>query len=191
MEPADFSAKSIRNRNLLTVPLTNTTDERKAPKNKEQKLNEMQTKEKHFQCKILYHNVQSLKHKLEEIKIKTREEKFDIISCVETWLDASHQNREIAMEGYKVIRKDRSHMPNRGGICIYINKSLKMNLLNVPDHNTCACENLWITVTNEKSKKCVIGLIYRSPSNTDFVAHIKADLEYIASLNRPVIIMGE
>ena len=83
-------------------------------------------------------------------------------------------------------------MPNRGGICLYATKCLKVRSIIVPDHNAvCACENLWITVANQYGNKCIIGLVYRSPSNTDFLAHFKTDLEYITSLNQYTIIMGD
>ena len=102
-------------------------------------------------CTIMYHNVQSLKSKLEEVRLISRESKTDVICCVETWLDGSHNNTEIAISDYQLVRKDRSNKPNRGGVCVYSKKHLNTNVINVPMHDQdCTCENLWVTLKDKK-----------------------------------------
>ena len=107
---------------------------------------------------ILYHNVQSLNDKKEELRIIARNMKPKIIALVETWLDKSHSNGEIALQEYNITRKDRSEGPNRGGVCIYTDKSFKVTDILMPPHPVpCRCENLWVEITCKIGARIVVG----------------------------------
>ena len=145
---------------------------------------------KKLQIKVMYSNVQSLMNKLDELKIISEEEQPDIICCVETWLDASHKQKEI--ENYKCINRIRSKKPNRGGVCMYYRKGLKVEEVIMPKHKSpCKCEAIWTKITDDRGKKTILTTIYRSPTNANFLEHIDEDLDYATQLNLPTIIVGD
>ena len=55
----------------------------------------------------------------------------------------------------------------------------------------CKCEALWAKLIDEKGKKIIIAVIYRSPTNSNFVEHIEEDLNYVGQMNLPIILFGD
>ena len=130
--------------------------------------------------------------KLDELKAISEEETPDLICCVETWLDNSHKPKEIEIENFRCISRIRSKKPNRGGVCIYYRKGLKMEEIAIPKHKLpCKCEAIWTKIIDERGKKMVLATVYRSPTNANFLEHIEEDMDYISQLNLPVIIVGD
>ena len=76
---------------------------------------------------LIYNNVQSLNSKIEEVRLIASSIKPKIMAFVETWLDNSHQNSEIDIVNYRLLRRDRKPDANRGGVCIYIDESFRAN----------------------------------------------------------------
>ncbi len=71
----------------------------------------------------------------------------DILVLTETWLDNSHADAEITIQGYETLRKDRKPDPNRGGVCVYIRDSLPAEEITIAEHDEdCNCETLWIKI---------------------------------------------
>ena len=66
-------------------------------------------------------------NKVEELSVLIDKLRPHVIGAVETWLDGSHCNDDIAMEGYETIMKNRCSKPNRGGLCIYVRKEIPIN----------------------------------------------------------------
>ena len=145
-----------------------------------------------MEINIYYNNVQSLMDKLDEMKFKAVEETPELICCVETWLDKSHTLSEIEIKNYNCINKIRSQKPNRGGVCIYYKHGIVMEEIKMKEHSKpCNCEAIWTKLTDGKGKKIIIALIYRSPSNTNFIEHIEEDLNHASQLNLPIVLLGD
>ena len=115
-----------------------------------------------------------------------------LLAVVETWLDASHSDQEVNISNYNLLRSDRSLEPNRGGIAIYYRNDLDVTLLHLRSHNiTCKCENMWLRVKVSECRIFTMGVVYRSPQNINLTEHITADLESIAAMKYPILIVGD
>ena len=139
----------------------------------------------------MYHNVQSLMDKLDEIKIICMNETPDILCCAETWTDKSHSSDEVKIPNYRSLIRNRSDNPNRGGLCVYVKDGIKVDRFEIPNHKTCKCEEIWCKITDESGKKIILAAIYRSHQNTDFIEHMERNLDYVSSFNLPTILVGD
>ena len=85
--------------------------------------------------------------------------KFDIICISETFLSDTYENNDLNLNGYNLLRADHPNNAKRGGICTYYKETLALRMISIPYLN----ERLLSEVTIV-SKKCIIGTVYRSPS---------------------------
>ena len=88
--------------------------------------------------------------------------KYDFICISETYLDSvAADDKDLAIEGYNLVRVDHPNNLKNCGVCIYYNESLAIQLINVNYLSECLlCE---ITFDNTKG---YIAVLYRSPSQT-------------------------
>ena len=85
--------------------------------------------------------------------------KFDIICMSETFLNNTYEDNDVNLNGYSLLRADHPSNAKRRGVCIYYKENLPLKLISTPYLN----ESLLCEVTIG-SKKCIIGTVYRSPS---------------------------
>ena len=59
--------------------------------------------------------------------------KYDFICISETYLDSTvaADDKDLAIEGYNPVRADHPKDLKKGGVCIYYNESLAIQLSNV------------------------------------------------------------
>ena len=59
--------------------------------------------------KVLVANVRDLKSgtKLEELQFLAEESAFDVVAITESWANSSIDDAEVALEGFRLFRKDR------------------------------------------------------------------------------------
>ena len=127
-----------------------------------------------------------------ELRLLAQAKEPSIIAIVETWLDGSHSDNEVFISGYKLLRKDRSDNPNRGGVCVFARNELQVTALTMADHQgNCSCENLWIKVSSGVCRNFILGVVYRSPRNNDFTSHVVCDLESVAARSHPLVVVGD
>ena len=64
----------------------------------------------------VYFNARSIMNKLSELELYIKEENIYIIGITETWISESILSSEVSLDGYTLLRKDRTD-PNktRGG----------------------------------------------------------------------------
>ena len=89
--------------------------------------------------------------------------KYDFICISETFLDSSFEpdDKDLMLDGYKLIRSDHPSNTKRGGVCIYYKESLAVRLVGIISLPEClVCE---VTVQNIKG---YIVVMYRSPSQS-------------------------
>ena len=67
-------------------------------------------------------NIVSLPKYLHEVKLSLSNQLIDLIAFNETRLDPTKTNDQIKIDGYDVIRKDRSR--TGGGVCIYLRSTI-------------------------------------------------------------------
>ena len=87
------------------------------------------------------------------------DEQLDIIGLSETWLSAGNSSDSIGVPGYTLVRNDRER--RGGGVAIYLKKSFKFNVLDIPLGDS-GLEQIWIGLKVNGKKFC-FGSIYRPP----------------------------
>ena len=101
--------------------------------------------------------------------------KFDIICISETFLNNTYEDNDLNLNGYSLLRADHPSNAKRGGVCIYYKENLPLKLISTPYLN----ESLLCEVTIG-SKKCIIGTVYRSPSqNSDEFESFLSNFEFL------------
>nr|VZH94046.1 unnamed protein product [Spirometra erinaceieuropaei] len=143
-------------------------------------------KEKKLKC--LYSNAQSLLSKLDELKIYVDQTLPDVISITETWLSASVDDREVALSGYHLFRKDRLGRQG-GGVLVYVNYGLFASEKEGQLART--TETIWLTVKTPGSQPLEILTVYRPPRNDpQSDSSLLEELDAI-SIRPNVMIMGD
>ena len=71
----------------------------------------------------------SLAPKIDEVReVVRRREKFQFISIVETWLHNHIHDNVINLQGYNLIRRDRTS-GQHGGVCMYIEDTIDLDTI--------------------------------------------------------------
>ena len=77
---------------------------------------------------IILANIRSLRNKMDMLHARCRLERafrdICIIALTETWLDGSISDNEVTLDGFTIIRSDRTVQSGKtrgGGVCFYIN----------------------------------------------------------------------
>lgn len=121
---------------------------------------------------ICHLNVQSLcarkLSKFNELKEIIVNSKLDIVCISETWLNKSISDEVIAIDGYNIIRNDRTHSQG-GGICVYFKNDLRCKAVSRSEFsmevdNINRVEYLFVEVCYS-SEKFLLGIIYNPPRN--------------------------
>ena len=101
--------------------------------------------------------------------------KFDIICILETFLNNTYKDNNLNLNGYSLLRADHPSNAKRGRVCIYYKENLALKVISTPYLN----ESLLCEVTIG-SKKCIIGTVYRSPSqNYDTFESFLSNFEFL------------
>lgn len=86
-------------------------------------------------------------------------EQFTIVGLSETWLDSGVDSNNFAIDGYKLLRKDR--VGRGGGVAFYIHNSIKFKIIDITGDNF--LEEIWISVKVNGRSLC-LGSLYRPPN---------------------------
>ena len=76
---------------------------------------------------VTYYNARSLLPKIDHLCALVATDMPDVVCIVETWLDSSISNIEIALPGYTIVRLDRNR--HGGGVLMYIHSSLHFSII--------------------------------------------------------------
>nr|CAH7765172.1 unnamed protein product [Callosobruchus chinensis] len=106
-------------------------------------------------------NIQSLVPKLNQLKLFLEEKKFDILAISETWLNDQFSSRDLMMDGYNLIRKDRS-FGRGGGVLLYVFDKFKYDVI----ATSCDIEQLFVKVVYNRYS-FVAGVVYK-PLQTSY-----------------------
>ena len=116
--------------------------------------------------KVLVTNVRDLKSgtKLEELQLLAEGSGFDVVAITESWANSSIDDAEVALEGFRLFRKDREREVEQkgGGVLLYVrNEIVACELTEIRNGK---CEAVWIQARNHKGVRICIGNCYRSPT---------------------------
>ena len=117
----------------------------------------------------MYFNARSLFPKLDDLRLICSAYSPDIVCIVETWLDGVISDSEISVQGYTIVRLDRTR--HGGGLLIYVNNSFIFSTLYL---GTAAFECIILSIicssNNRNSPDFTIAVYYRPPNST--VSHL-------------------
>ena len=135
---------------------------------------------------LIHLNINSLLPKIDEVRQIAKCSKANIIGITETKLDQSISNTEIEIEGYSVIRKDRSR--HGGGISCYISKNICFNEISVFNKDI---ENIFVDILLPKSKPFTVGFFYRHPNQNNFLDLVYDDFHKLNPERKEIYILGD
>ena len=147
---------------LLNDPQVDTTDLRQYNIPKPSNLSD-----DHYECfkkkglHFIHLNVRSLFNKVSELKIIAKHSNAAVICITESWLNDSHTDASVSIDGYSLLRRDR--LSHGGGVCAYIREDIAFNPRN--DLASEDQEDLWFEILLPKSKPLYVGAIYRTDKN--------------------------
>ena len=133
-------------------------------------------------------NIVSLRKKVDEINFSMSKKFIDLIAFNETRLDANITDNMINLDGYDIIRKDRSR--NGGGVCIYLRSSINYKIRDdlVPSELEAVC----VEIIKPHSKPFVVTTVYRPPSAlSEFFDHFEKLIKAIDNENKEMYILGD
>ena len=115
---------------------------------------------------IAHINIRSVFRKLEEVVRILSEGDIDILCVGETWLNHSVPDHMLAINGYNIVRHDRTIASGKrtgGGVMIYYKNHLDISTLD----DLCICnqnvETLWIKLQLKQTRPQYICTVYRPP----------------------------
>lgn len=115
--------------------------------------------------KIAHFNICSLKCREHFIEVKqiVLENKIDIFTVSETWLDNSIPNLELEIPGFSIYHLDRQNKKG-GGVCVYAQQTYKMELFKDISY---ICDSgfhqLWIKVQVRNLRSIILYHNYPKP----------------------------
>ena len=101
-------------------------------------------------------NIVILPGKIDEIRHIICNKNIDLITLNETRLDRSIPDGLIDIDGYEIVRKDRSK--NGGGVCIYLCNSISFKVRS--DLISTELEAVCLEITKPHSKPFLATTIY-------------------------------
>ena len=134
---------------------------------------------------LLHSNTRSLYKNFDEFKAIIEELKPNIVCVTETWLKDHHQDIEVRINGYELIRKDRTDMRG-GGVAMYYTNRLIVKQIEIESNY----EILIFDIKTKNSKSFKLCILYRKPEpEADFLEFWE---QFLANnSNQELIIVGD
>jgi len=118
------------------------------------------------QMKCLSMNARSMGNKQEELEATTLLESYDPIAVTETWWDASH-DWSVAIDGYRLFRRDRRGKRGGGVVALYIKKPTQCEELSLKNSDE-RVKSLWVRIRDRGNKgNLVMGVYYKPPDEAE------------------------
>ena len=138
--------------------------------------------------KMAFLNIVSLPKRFDEINFTMSNKLLDIniMSFGETRLNSTIPDSMIRIDGYDIIRKDRSR--SGGGVCIYIRNTINYQIRTAP-----VLEVICIKISKPHSRPAFIVVVVYRPSDAspDFFIHLENLLKKIDNENQGIYILGD
>ena len=101
--------------------------------------------------------------KISVLKAFNTTKNFDFICLSESYQDStiSPDNKNLCLDGYKLIRADHPKNIKQDGVCIYYRETLPLKIIQINYLPECLVGEI-----NHDNEKIFIVILYRSPSQT-------------------------
>ena len=135
-------------------------------------------------------NARGLRSKIDILQEYASVYNLDIIGIVETFTNKDIPSAEIAIDGYKIYRKDRDEIKDckGGGVVLYVKD--KIVSYECEELNKYKCESVWCKLKINEKSDITIGVCYRSQAISDNEIEILFEAISKASQGH-VLIMGD
>ena len=146
-------------------------------------------------------NAQSIVTKIDDLTVLLNTNHVDIACITESWLSFSVPDSAVNINGYTIVRNDRS-LNIGGGVCFYIRSSLSYKVW--ADLKNGDIESIWISIKPRRMPRAtpqiIIGGTYMPPGcparprkEKEYIAHILACLDTVTRRHpsSDIIIMGD
>lgn len=138
--------------------------------------------------KMAFLNIASLPMKIDEIRLSRPSKHIDLFALNETHLDSTITDNMIHIDGYDVVRNDRSR--NGGGVCIYLRSSI--NYIVRKDLIPSELEAVCVEICKPHSRPFLVTTIYRPPNSpNDFFLHFENLIKQTDDENKEIYILGD
>lgn len=137
--------------------------------------------------KMAFLNIVSLPKRFDEINFTMSDKVLDLFAFNETRLDSTITDGMIHIDGYDLIRKDRSR--TGGGVCIYLRNNINYQIRDdiIPSDLEAVCVEI-----NKPSRPFVVITVYRPPNvSTDFFTHFEQLIQNIDDENKEIYVLGD
>lgn len=139
--------------------------------------------------RIVHLNIQSYFHHIDELRIDLRRQVPDIILISETWLKSWHLDGMLCIEGYKLVRNDRSDEKRGGGVGLLIKEGLKFNIILKSSFTERMSEFIIVEVVCESSK-ILVACVY-NPHKSCSMSNFMECLEQLSSKYIEIVVGGD
>ena len=138
-------------------------------------------------------NIRHIVPQIDDLRISMAHDNCpDIFGMCETFLTSSVSDNQIAIDGFDLIRKDRSDTQNKsgGGVILYYRKSV--NCKRRCELEVSNIETLWTEISLPNSKPFLVCTVYRPPcSNSEWIDLFEEELSIAQTTGLELIIMGD
>ena len=124
--------------------------------------------------------------KIDEFRNIAKLSNAAVIGISESKLDDSVLSSEIHIDNYNTLRCDRNR--HRGGVVCYIRNDLSFD---VKPFFSPEIENVFFEILIPNTKPIVVGIIYRSPSQLEFLEIISTHFSKLDTNNNEIYIHGD
>ena len=149
--------------------------------------------------KPVHMNVRSLPKKIDQFRVLLLESKIDVVSLSETWLNASVNQSEINLTGFRAYRQDRENgtkvKKKGGGLLTYINIKHASEIEELLDLNrvTRDMEVQWFLIHRKHCKDIIVCNVYRPPYGKldSFVSYMEECIKGLDLNKVELFVMGD
>ena len=121
--------------------------------------------------------------------ILTDSSPVDVCIFTETFLNSSHNNSELYVHGYQMLRCDRKGKGG-GGIMIYV--SNLFCVVSKPEISDGFVESLWMEIHMKYNKNIIIGGVYRPPPpENEWLDYFERQMAKIRESGNHIIVAGD
>jgi len=142
----------------------------------------------------MYTNANSIVGKMDELRQKVSNHRYDVIAITESWASADISDAELKIDGYLMYRKDKADdsRTKGGGVLLYVTEELRSHPL--PNISSAEFQDTAWCKIEAGTCAVIVGVCYRSTSsskqNNDNLLHLLEKVTCLGSQSR-LLIFGD